>query len=213
MPTTWNPADKGTGVILSNGDLTAALPDGGNMSVRSTTSKGSGKWYFELTATWTQVSNMQRIPGIMTGGADVNTSWPGSNTGEGCGIYPHVNSGNWLLVFNGGTTTLANGFTDSDVVGVSLDCDNGLLYFTKNGSSLKGDPAAGTGGQSVAVTTWYAAAGGGGSTIPQITGNFGATAFAYGPPVGFNGWDEVYVGESFTTYVTSITRLRKPVGV
>lgn len=50
---TWNPADKGGGVILLNGNRSVSLSttptDGG--SVRSTIGKSSGKWYWEVTVT------------------------------------------------------------------------------------------------------------------------------------------------------------------
>src|SRR5690242_10283612 len=52
MPTyaTWNPADKGTGVTLSNGNLTIVGTGVSQNFARSTIGKSSGKWYWEVKA-------------------------------------------------------------------------------------------------------------------------------------------------------------------
>src|SRR5262245_9189902 len=46
--TTWNPSDKTANITLSNGNLTAQNTDGTNSAARGTTSKSSGKHYFEV---------------------------------------------------------------------------------------------------------------------------------------------------------------------
>lgn len=48
---TWNPADKAALVTLSNGNLTAESSTTNWRSARSTISKTSGKWYWEITMT------------------------------------------------------------------------------------------------------------------------------------------------------------------
>jgi hypothetical protein len=206
--TTWNPSDKGAGVTLSNGDLTATFPDIGDQSVRSTTARTTGKWYFECTSDWTQVgtNSAQRIPGIMTATANLD-SWAGSDT-QGYGIRYHIGSADWLILFNGGSTVIGGSAVDGDVLGICLDLDNNFLYATHNGVALLGDPSALTGGQAIATDTWYAANSGGNGT-PSITGNFGATAFAFGPPTGFTSWDI----PTFDVSTPFFTHYRQVIGV
>ena len=48
-------------------------------------------------------------------------------------------------------TAMWGGFTTSDIIGIALDCDNGKIYFSKNGvfkdrNGNTGDPANGTNG-------------------------------------------------------------------
>lgn len=54
-PSTWNPLDKASLIVLSNGDLDAAKPSGDanwlNGSVRGTQGKTTGLLYFTVTAT------------------------------------------------------------------------------------------------------------------------------------------------------------------
>jgi len=47
--TTWSTTDKSSTITLSNGNLTAAGSASASQSVRSTTSKSSGKVYWEVT--------------------------------------------------------------------------------------------------------------------------------------------------------------------
>lgn len=48
---TWNPADKGANITLSGGNLTATTSAFAWDAVRTTISKSTGKWYFEMSIT------------------------------------------------------------------------------------------------------------------------------------------------------------------
>ena len=67
-------------------------------------------------------------------------------------------------------------YTTNDVIGIALDMTAGTVEFFLNGSS-QGIAYSGLTG------TVYAAAGEDGQ---QITANFGASAFAFAVPAGFN---------------------------
>jgi hypothetical protein len=212
MPTTWNPNDKGPGITLANNNLTAVLPIP-NQSVRSTTSKSTGKWYYEVWAAWKNTDT--QMSGIMTGsGSDLSLVPPGGDA-FGYGLFTFGTG--WYLYFSGAPVKSgATVINDGDFIGICLDNNSGLLYYTLNGANLIGDPVAGTGGQSVGVTSWYAAVGGGGvsaSFIRSIAANFGATTFANGPPSGFTAWDtSPFTYKSFGVSTASFTRILKPVG-
>lgn len=168
LPTfaTWNPSDKGAGMTLSNGNLTAAV---GTVSmVRSTQSMSSGKWYWEVT----RVSGADFVTGVAKSGASLTTALGGDANGWGY-IGSNGNKYNSASSVAYGAT-IANG----DVVGVALDLDGGTLTFYKNGVS-QGVAYSGLSG------TFYAAfgSGNGGETC---TANFGATPFTYAPPAGYS---------------------------
>jgi hypothetical protein len=166
---TWNPLDKGAKVALSNNNMTAAW-NGGKGTVRSTISKSSGKWYWEIKLN--QAGN--QFIGVATSSASVNNT-------VGWDI------GGWSMVVdegdrwhNGSQGYWAGGpfsFNNDDVVGVALDIDNGKISMYKNGAYI-GEMFTGITGNI------YAAWGGELSGIG--TANFGATPFSYAVPAGYN---------------------------
>lgn len=170
LPTAWNPADIGSACTLSDSNLTATGKQA-NGSVRSVFGASTGKWYWEITSTGA------RYP--IAGGARATatlTSYPGEDA-NGWSYY-----GLGARKFNGpvdasyGTTWSS----PSQVIGVALDMDAGTLEFFKNGVSM-GIAFTGLSG------TIYAMTGGDTNSAASVTtANFGATAFAYTPPVGFN---------------------------
>lgn len=166
-PTTWNPADKGAGVTLSGGDLTASASAGG---VRSVFGATSGKFYWEVT-----------IPDIATQMVGVGTELYGTSgyPGEDAESWVlHVNSG---AIYSGGAVVVPApaGYTSVSIVSVLLDIEGDSLTFWLDGDSLGGDlsisllPRSGL--------QLFAAFG----LFGDGTANFGATAFAYTPPVGY----------------------------
>jgi SPRY domain len=171
---TWNPVDKSGGVTLSGANLTAAIitgpPNGGN--VRSTLGKSSGKWYCEVTAA--------------TGYCDVGIGnstmslGPSSYVGADANGYGYYTNGNKYN--NGIPVGYGSTYTTGDVIGIALDMDSGTLTFYKNGVS-QGVAYSGLSG------TYYVAIGNYTADADLGTANFGATAFAFPAPPGFNsGW-------------------------
>jgi hypothetical protein len=204
MPTTWNPNDKGTLITLRNNNLTAIL-GGLDRSVRSTTYKITGKWYYECIASWAETD---RLVGIMLSTALLSDVPGRDSSGYGVNFFSQ-----WQILFNNSTTNFGGTTVDGDTIGICLDLDNNFLYATKNGSNLVGNPVAGTGGTAVAAGLWYAAVGGSGGTNRAMMANFGAMAFAFGPPSGFTAWDtSPFSYVSFESPATSISVVSQGVG-
>lgn len=169
---TWNPSDKGGGVVLANGNLKVSLvttpADGG--SVRSTIGKSSGKWYWEITAltSWA-------LPGIATSLAPVGASNYYANGNYGHGYY----GSNGILYGTKAQSWTTAPYGGGSVIGMALDMDAGTLRIYKNGIDL-GIAFAGLSG------IYFAAEGNYTLNQDLSTANFGATAFVYPVPSGFN---------------------------
>ncbi len=174
---TWNPDDKDSSVILSDGNLTASniLYEG---LVRANVGKYSGKWYWECT--------VHNAYATFVGVADASVP----TTAE----FWYINGVKALYALNGDLyyphkISYTNGLADGTIVSVLLDLDNGHMEFWKNGTSL-----------GVAYTdlkslgTVYPMAGSGSTWKPAIvTANFGATSFQYPIPEGYLPYNGVTI--------------------
>lgn len=171
---TWNPADKGGGIVLSNGNRTVSFSttptDGG--SVRSTIGKSSGKWYWEV---FVEGSQSWCLPGVADSSAPMGSTNYYAGGAGGYGYYS-ANGGKYHSggPFSYGTSTPPGGY-----IGVALDMDNGTLTFYRNGVSM-GVAFTGLSG------TFYAAEGNYTLNAIASTTNFGQAPFVYPPPPGFN---------------------------
>lgn len=181
---TWNPSDKGTGITLSGNDLTAAANTTGWHGVRSTVSKTSGKWYWEITVNATA----EHMNGIANSSVTLD---------RGSGNYADETSGNVYLYWTDGTKTSGGSsapaygatYASGDVIGVAMDMDGGTITFYKNNSS-QGQAFSGITGTRYAFF-------GSGSSSTSVTANFGASAFTYAVPSGYNAG--LYTGNITTT--------------
>lgn len=172
QPTTWNPADKGSDVVLSGGNLTAAVKV--SHAVRSVFAASSRKWYWEVSRT----AGVDLFVGVATAAAPVyhaSGAYPGANA-QSWGYYSY--NGNKFFNNLGSGAAYGATFAVGAVIGVALDMDAGTLTFYKNGVSqgvaytgLSGDVYAMVGGASNGATSTCVA-------------NFGASAFAQSPPAG-----------------------------
>jgi hypothetical protein len=174
---TWNPADIGADITLSNGNKTATRASGtGDSSVRGTLSNTAG--YFEVTVT---------VAGNPVIGLDIGTLALNDFPGDNPTSVGYASSG---AVFNnagsiGGTFA---SYTTGDVIGVCQKADK--IYFSKNGTWQNGaDPSAGTGGitPSGSMTTVFpiidvSAVGAAGEL------NTGGSAFSGTLPTGVAAW-------------------------
>lgn len=174
VPTTWNPADKGSGVDLSGGNLVAASGYY-TSSVRSVDGVSAGKWYWEVTITG---GANYVMAGIGTSSAPVEHGW--------MSVYPGVDANGWSYYgfdgtkfHDGAASPCGPALVNGDVLGFALDMTAGTLTIYVNGVSY-GVAYSGIAG------TIYAMMGSGASASCTVTANFGASAFAYTPPVGFN---------------------------
>lgn len=180
MTTTWNPSDKGAAVTLSNGNLTAAYGSGTG-AARATTSKSSGKWYWECTYGGNPDNGQL---GISDGSANVSTFADSTHSN----VYYAGTGG-----FYGSGTAYGATYTAGDIIGVALDMDNGKLFFAKNNTwQNSGDPVAGTNAAKTGLSgSWFPSCflGVGSANAASYTVNFGATALTYTAPTGYSTID------------------------
>lgn len=181
--TTWNPADKGPNIVLSNGNLTAACPSGAN-SVRGTSSHTTGKYYFEVLLGGTG-GNL----GIGVALATMSTSGIGP-TGA---AYENVaNGAAFINGTNSGTVAIV---APTETCCVAVDFSNLKIWFRKNNgtwdANVSHDPATNTGGFSLSAfsgSALFPVYASNSATGENGTANFGATAFTYSVPSGFSAW-------------------------
>jgi hypothetical protein len=169
---TLNPADKSSEITLSGGNLTATIAGPtSSCLVRSTVSKTSGKWYWEMTCN--NITNYSYI-GIGNASESVTTYLGSTNNG-----LAYTNDG--YLIKNGGIASSAPGvYATSNVLGFALDVDAGTLELFVNNSSQGSYSANPTGALFAGVSASL------GSPNIVVTANFGASAFTYTPPSGYN---------------------------
>lgn len=179
--TTWNTADH-VNMTFSNGNLTATGTS--SAKTRATTSKSTGKWYFEAVADVKAGTSTLGI-GWANGSWDYFTNYLGENT-QGFAQWDDQ------IYYN--NTGPAQTFAQGDRIGVAFDADNERVWFRVNGGNwnLSGtaDPATNTGGIDVSASSgpWMPALETFG-TGNQATANFGATAFTDAIPSGFSRID------------------------
>jgi len=161
---TLDPANKGAGVVLSGGNLTFTA---NAEMVLATIGKSTGKWYWEVTHT-----SANGASGV-AGGAE--------NTAVSLGIGV-LGFGYW------GTTgeVMRNNFArasyatyTTEVIGYALDADAQTLAIYK-ANTLQGTVNIIASGRPIYPACSALTGGGGG------TANFGASAFTYTPPSGYN---------------------------
>lgn len=130
--TTWSPSFKASSVTLSNGNLRASLGNSGG-AVFATTSKTSGKWYYEVKMTQFEGNSFQFMP--MLGLASTTTGFQSPwNTNTNEMFWYYGGSGNAQFIYqtnlrlNYGSTP-----TMGDVIGVALDMTAKTIYYIRNG--------------------------------------------------------------------------------
>lgn len=205
MTTTWNPSDKGSAAILSNGNLTwtaGGSATNGPLLARATdyhiVGLGAGnKWYFE--AKIEQVHFGNRSPAIaLVDALQPYNHRPGDSSPAILGWAIYTRSGTLTVGqtwSNGVTTDLATFYDAGDVVMIAVDftVDPGKIWFGLNGSWLAGNPAAGTGAAYSNLTgkLYPAVWGTRGRTIAaSATGRFVGAQQQYTPPTGFTAWGD-----------------------
>lgn len=168
---TWNPSDKSAAITLSAGNLTVKNTGAdGQVGVRSTISKTSGKWYWEAKLD-SYVGDTNYAFGVANAGATLSNPY---NSGGGAFVIDVV-SGNYRYA-TGVNEACGTAFVTNDIVGIALDQGASTIKFYKNNTLLCT--------KTLPVDTYFAA------TYPyrisdQTTANFGATALTYSPPSGY----------------------------
>lgn len=174
---TWNPNDKGPSVTLSNGNLTAVIPNSAN-SARGTLGVRSGKVFWEYTV---DVGGW-----LMLGVADADVPINASNYTNAHTRYLYANGG----FYPSGGANSPGSFTTGDVIGIALDMDNGTLTFYKNGvtTGVSWSNLKSIDGAIYPMITSGASSSGG-----TVTVNFGATAFKYSIPAGYQSYNSLEI--------------------
>jgi hypothetical protein len=195
VPTLTSPTQSNFPVFLPISS-TACTPAQGNLYVSTTNGWAitfgsmalplSGKFYWEYTNTATAILANQRAA---VGFAYATSTSP---RGSGTNYFGGVTGDQTYLGFNGSTPSgIYATWTTNDVIGICVDCNSGNYWYTKNGTSIYGDPVSGinpvgnlTGGASLYLPTFGNIANAGGY---EFTGyvNFGQRPFNYTPPTGF----------------------------
>lgn len=179
--TTWDAAKKGSSVVLSGGNLSAAPLTG--QSVGTILGLATGKWYHELNVD-AQGSTAFHGMGNSTFDFTINGELGAGNLGTLA--YDSIGR---VWDTAGSVVGTYSTFTTGDKLMFAIDIPNNKWWVGKNGIwQNAGNPAAGTGAavtSGISAATWYAGAstnaGVGGATL-----NAGASAFTYTVPAGFN---------------------------
>lgn len=182
MGVTWNPSDKSADITLSNGDLTAKSTVSGHDCARTTISKSSGKWYWEITIDYDAVAFGSVV------GLGIDSSSLDGVLGAGISDYAYRSDGK-----KGNTNSwpvYGDSWTTNDILGIALDRDAGKVWFAKNGVwQASGNPASGTGeafsgisGTMFGMFSLY-------YVDEQLTAGFMSSAFSYSVPSGFSALD------------------------
>lgn len=177
--TTWNPADKDSRITLTGSDLVATGPVSYTPAyypgVRSIIGKSSGKWYWECVPTGSATC----VIGI---GSATQTLAMGANLGGGEpptleGLRAYFTDGSKYYPY----TAYGASYVSGSVLGFKLDMDGGTLECLKNNVS-QGTLVSGLTGTMYA----YTAVSSNNSPANVVTANFGASAFVYSVPAGYN---------------------------
>ena len=173
----WNPADKGTNIVLSDGNLTAGHTGGsGWSSVRAIVGRDYGKWYWELSG----LSNLgDTLVGIATAQMPL-----GDNLGTSYNSYgfnkPNPDRLRWAGASKLNFVSPANP-TAGHVFGFALDMDNKELHVSVDGVWM-GSANFGAVVTGLSGTVYPALQ----TNNGPIAANFGQSNFKYAVPAGYN---------------------------
>jgi len=161
----WNPADKDPNVVVSNGGRTFTAEALG--SVRNTTSRSTGRWYYEVVVdVFVPISGLISF-GIGTSAANLE-ALPGAADAFAWGYR-----GNGVVDNAGSGVASYASFVAGDIISVAFDLTSATkkLWFAKNGTWQSGNPGALTGGITISTGAYFAMAGGSGAepNDPQAT--------------------------------------------
>lgn len=179
----WNPSDKTSDIALSGADLVATSTASAYHGVRGTTSKSSGKWYFEVTATFG--NSLSWAVGVAQSSFDMTqvvTSSPNA----------YIYRGNGTTYNSTSSSTTLSAASSGNVIQVAVDLSTGKIWWGLNGTWMGGgNPSGGTGEAftiSGAPTVFPLAYRFTNPSTNTWTANFGGSAFAYSPPSGYSAW-------------------------
>ena len=131
---TLNPLDNsnGTTAVVSNGNLTLAHTGGANPAhtmLRSTLAVSKGKYYCEYKQTVDGGTNRFGIVDIEQSDYPTSTNPRVSLFSDG---YAYRSDGD--KENNNINSSYGNSYSAGDIIGVAFDADNGVIWFSKNGT-------------------------------------------------------------------------------
>ena len=130
---TWNTTIKGSDIVLTSGDLVASSSSANNSSTGiSTTTRPSGKWYWETTLVFTDATDWKIMPGVLRYGFAVFLeTFLGNQTSGSIGTTP---SGQTLR--NNGFVGVSTPYSSGDTIRHKLDLDVNQYEFAIEGGSF-----------------------------------------------------------------------------
>lgn len=180
---TLNRNDMGSGITLSNGNLTTTISTLAS-GIRATHGRSTGKWYWEAKL---DSGNRGSFIGVSNNALSMKSI--------------SYNSLNWRSVYSGGAkypevTSYGKGWEIGDIIGVALDLDNGTLEFYKNGSSM------GISHTNVKeLGEVYPILASGVQNSITVTFNFGLAPFSYQIPHKYYSYDGRQYGYAYKSLI------------
>ena len=140
-------------ITFSEGNLKIAGNSAtNNGNGHSTMGFNRGKWYYEVKIIDVQ-GDVYPTPGVVPENLinDGDTGSSGQIGYNGTDTVGYGSDGD--KVINDSGSSYGNTYTDNDIIGIAIDCDNGAVYFSKNGTfQNSGDPTSGSSKTNAAMT-------------------------------------------------------------
>ena len=183
----------GSGLSLSNGDLTVTGSTNFNRIALGTGAKTSGKYYFEVV-----INNDRTGAGAEAVGISPDDSNLEVLLGSDADGYAFLDTGSKRN--NNASVGYGSSFSDNDVIGVAVDLDNGIIWFSindtwQNGASITEvqNSTATNAAYSFTVTGPYLIAvnvvgDSGGSDDGEATLRTASGSFTGTQPTGYDEW-------------------------
>lgn len=187
--TTFDPANTGVALTLSNGNLTASSAGTTTNWTRSVSGHTTGKFYAEWTIT-SLVGGTDINPVGIVNSSEVQTNYIG-NSINSAGLW----NGDTNVYINSASAGTSVNYASGNLVGMAVDIGGSLIWFRISGgnwnASGTANPATGVGGINISTIT---------SGSPNIYAscccnqastisiNFGGSAYSFTAPVGFGNW-------------------------
>jgi hypothetical protein len=174
----WSQSNGNVGdVAFANGNNSLSVSSAIYRTTPSTLGASTGKYYCEIKRTGTSGDTHIGIMNENATPADT-ASWIGQYSSG------YMYAGSTGDLYNSGSIPATySSYTTGDIVGIALDCDNGKIYFAKNGVwQNSSDPTNGTNpaftGLDTSLNYFFCASTGGSVTANFGNGYFGTTAVA-----------------------------------
>lgn len=180
----WDAANQTGTWTLTASNTTAEVASGSSIrSVLGTTSRASGKFYFEVVfvSGGTFGSGVRHDIGVTTAHP---VSSGASGVGSGAG---YRRSGD--IFVGGASVATVTALSAGDVVGVAIDLDTGKIWFRRNGTWTSGDPATGASpAATISTGTYWPFASSESGAAMKVTLRSTAASFTGSIPSGFSSW-------------------------